>query len=50
VQGGLYIISWLRNSPSKIVYVVTNVDKITPAVTTLIIYLIIYNIICIAIN
>jgi hypothetical protein len=50
VQGGLYIVSWLRNSPSKTVYVATNIDKITPAITTLIIYLIVYNIICIAVN
>jgi hypothetical protein len=50
VQGGLYIISWLRNSPSKIIYIATNVGKITPAVTTPIIHLIIYNAICIAVN
>jgi hypothetical protein len=50
VQGGLYIISWLRNGPSKTVYIATNVDKITPAVTMLIVYLIVYNIIYTVVN
>jgi hypothetical protein len=50
VQGGLYIVSWLRNGPSKTVYVTTNADKITPAVTTPIIYSTVYNVICIVVN
>jgi hypothetical protein len=50
VQGGLYIVSWLRNSPSKTVYVATNADKITPAVTTLIVYSTVYNVICTVVN
>jgi hypothetical protein len=50
VQGGLYIVSWLKNSPSKIIYIATNTDKITPVVTILIIYSTIYNIIYIAVN
>ena len=50
VQGGLYIVSWLRNGLSKTVYVATDAGKITPAVTTLIVYSIIYNAICTAVN
>ena len=50
VQGGLYIVSWLRNGRSKTVYVATNAGKITPAVTTLIVYSIIYNIIYTVVN
>jgi hypothetical protein len=50
VQGGLYIVSWLRNGPSKTVYVTTDAGKITPAVTTPIVYSTVYNAICTAVD
>ena len=50
VQGGLYIISWLRNGLSKTAYIATNAGKITPAVTIPIVHLTVYNVICTAVN
>ena len=50
VQRGLYIISWLSNSLSKTVYVATDAGKITPAVTTPIVYSTVCNTICTAVD
>ena len=50
VQGGLYIVSWLRNGLSKTVYVATDAGKITPAVTTPIVYSTVCNAICTAVD
>ena len=50
VQGGLYIVSWLRNSLSKTAYVATDAGKITPAVTTPIVHSTVYNAIYTAVD
>jgi len=50
MQGGLYIVSWLKNGLSKTVYVATDAGKITPAVTMPIVYSTVCNTICIAVD